>query len=378
MSQGMAAGAPRDAARRLREELGNVGMQRVEEVRRAQTELAHLAPRLAALVLEALDSGRGDDGAPQDRIWEQVVPESLRVGDEWVSAEAVRRGATEPQEVRVPVVAVALDPAGEYERRALLREVFDRVAPTEPVEGAVDVKEWQALAADQQTVAEFDAWALDCAVAADQAGRLEVTDPHPNEPWRESLAQYAEQDPGALTVSDDGDRAVITVGSQRFGSCPWADLVLFAPDNPAFAEYAALEQPADPAHLKARRQRADRAVERRRGIAAAERIAEQYFDLKPGAVQQSAPVTHAGLTYSTDPLTGPRIAFPVQDRVRDHAAPVAVIVDVDQGPSGRWVVEYSDGSRRASSVAIYQGTAMLRTLLRDLAVESARPALGRP
>ena len=176
------------------------------------------------------------------------------------------------------------------------------------------------------------------------------------------------------------------MGADRFGTCSWRDLVLFAPDSAAFAEYAALGCADDPEHLRARRERADHVQERLRAIAAAEKAAEKVAEKVVEKVMQkvvqevtekvgerhrgSAPGAPSWLTYERDAVTGPRIAFPVQDRVRGTVTPVAVIIDPDRGPSGPWVVEYSDGSRRPTSVAIYQGVEMFATLLLDLAREA--------
>lgn len=82
-----------------------------------------------------------------------------------------------------------------------------------------------------------------------------------------------------MRVTDTGgDEAVIVVGADRFGTCSWRDLVLFAPDSAAFAEYAALGCADDPEHLRARRERADHVQERLRAIAAAEKVAEKVVE----------------------------------------------------------------------------------------------------
>ena len=96
-----------------------------------------------------------------------------------MTARAVRRGAATSETVQVPVLAVALDDA-QFERRALLRELFEGTPPATPVAEAVEAEAWRALSAHQRTLADFDAWARACAVAADRAGRIFVTDPHPN------------------------------------------------------------------------------------------------------------------------------------------------------------------------------------------------------
>lgn len=205
------------------------------------------------------------------------------------------------------MTAVARDhDGGPYARRALLREVFEGTPPATPIAGAADIDDWLALDEHRRVVAEFDAWVTAAAAEADRAGHVTVTDPHPNRPWREPVAYYVAQ--GAVSVRDDGGPdAVLLVGADggdqaKLGTCPWRDLVLFDPGSPAFTEFAALDRSHEPAHLRARRERAGLAPTRTTAIAAANKVIEQFRRAEP-----------TPLRYENDPVSGPRLLFPVQD-----------------------------------------------------------------
>lgn len=320
----------------------------LEQARHDDQELHRLRAALDRACCRALKDGLGLDARTNRPLAQSVECASLEVdatsSGAWIDLHGRPQGSQRLTPYRLPRTAVIRPDTQELHGQRI-DAFFLGAAPPAPNPEAISDETYQRLQDLQAKARTWTSLVLDCAEAADDAGRLQVAAPKPfgGPVWSRSLREERR----ARQIDWDDlhtDTATIQADGKPFGSIPWETLLIFDPDSELYQRFAARRDNAvPPPHLAQRHADAEKFDATRRIIAMANRSVTR--------AQQTPRPTWRYVTVTSDDLGSPIINLPLNDTVRGQAQPRRLILDPAIS-SQTWTLEYSDGHREATKAAI--------------------------
>lgn len=280
------------------------------------------------------------------RVCDVRVEGSVPAPGRWVEVQVRETRSRDWVSCSLPQAAV-FAPEGEDRGDELVAAVMEGREPVQPLPSAITPADRCRMKELEKAVKDWNQRVVNCALAADDAGRVRLAPPTENRRrvWAASLREtWAGRYP--IEVEGlDGPEAQIRLREALFGSCAWRDLLLFDPTSPLFQRYARWvggRDARDRQHLATRREDAER-HQRRLDLIDDAREALDH------ALRDGYYCWYEAVTVREGEFGAPIIRLPRTDVVRGKAVPVSLFVDPDLSQNG-WSVEYSNGTRASADV----------------------------